>query len=83
MEESYPKYFQSARGGILGNFDHINGIGCKLASVVPRKLIKKIKCFLLSIGMGFDYSNNNIILLHTNKLEDIGEKSSLYIQVNL
>ena len=40
------------------NFDLKNGIGYKLASVGPRKLIKKINYFILSIGMGFDYSNN-------------------------
>ena len=41
----------------LGKFDLKNGIGCKLASVGPRKLIKKINNFILSLGMGFYYSN--------------------------
>ena len=50
------KYFQSARGGIFGKFEFINGIGYKLAIVGSRKLIKKINYFILSIGMGFDYS---------------------------
>ena len=42
----------------MGNFYTKNGIGYKLASVGPRKLIKNINYFILSLGMGFDYSNN-------------------------
>ena len=60
MAESYPKYFQSAPAIIFGKFDHRNGIGYKLSSVGPRKLIKKVNYFILSIGMGFDYSNKKI-----------------------
>ena len=54
--ESYLGYFCYVLGGILGNFDLKNGFGCKLASVVPKKLTKKINYFNLSLGMGFDYS---------------------------
>ena len=61
MVEYYPNSFQSTPGGSFGNFDHINVSGCKLASVGPRKLIKKINYFILSIGMRFDYSNISFI----------------------
>ena len=53
MEEYYPESFQSAPGGIFGIFDHKNDSGCQLASVGPRKLIKKINYFILSMGICF------------------------------
>ena len=63
----------------MGNFDHINGIGCKLASVGPRKLIKKINYFILSIGMGFDYSNTPILSLNlctiSENIRNIGTRN--------
>ena len=58
MEESYPESFQSTLRGSFGKFDHRNGSGCKLTTLGPRKLIKKINYCILSIGMCFDYSNN-------------------------
>ena len=57
MLEYYLEYFQSAHGGNLGKFDHKNAIGCQLASAGPRNLTKMIKFYILSMGMGFDYSN--------------------------
>ena len=66
MAKSYPESFQSAFGGSLsapggsfGKFDYKNSSGCQLASVGPRNLIKKIKFYIPSMGMGFDYSNTN------------------------
>ena len=34
-----------------------NASGCQLASVGPRNLTKMIKFYIVSMGMGFDYSN--------------------------
>ena len=53
------KYFKGTHVGILGMFDHKNASGCQLASVGPRKLTKMIKFYILSMGMGFDYSKNH------------------------
>ena len=61
MSESYPKYFQSAPGGSLGNFDQNEASGCQLANIGPRNLTKMIKFYILSMRMGFDYSKLNII----------------------
>ena len=57
MSESYPESFQIAPGGSLGMFYLKNASGCQLASVEPRNLTKMIKFYILSMGMGFDYSN--------------------------
>ena len=51
--EYYPKYFESVPRIILGKSYNRNGIGGKLASVGPRKLIKKINYCILCIGKGF------------------------------
>ena len=55
--ESYLEYFEGAPIGSLGKFDHKEPSGCQLASVGPMNLTKMIKFYILSMGMGFDYSS--------------------------
>ena len=57
LSKYYLEYFQSTLGSSFGNFDQKEASGCHLASVGPRKLTKMIKFYILSMGMGFDYSN--------------------------
>ena len=47
------EYYEVTLGGIFGIFLPNGASGYQLASVGPRKLMKKIKYFILSMGMGF------------------------------
>ena len=53
LSKLYPESYEGSLGGSLGNFWPNGASGCQLASVGPRKLIKMINYFILSMGMGF------------------------------
>ena len=56
LSRIFPKH---PGGGIFGIFYHKNDSGGQLASVLPRKLFRRINYLILCMGMGFDYSNTH------------------------
>ena len=53
MWESYPESYEGSPGVSLGKYWPNGASGCQLASVGPRKWIKLINYFILSMGMSF------------------------------
>ena len=51
------KYYKGTPRGTFDKFWPSGASGCQLANVGPINLTKMIKFDILSMGMGFDYSN--------------------------